>query len=65
MRVADYSGLRARHIPLRITVLTTVAVAAVTLIAAAPARAAELTTDVADPLSALKRIFFCKTFLME
>lgn len=50
MRDADYSGQRARHFPLRIALLSAGAVAIVTVISAAPARAVQLTAEVADPV---------------
>lgn len=50
MRDAAKTELHARHFPLRGAVLSIIAVAILTVISAAPARAAELSTAVADPV---------------
>ncbi len=48
MRNANHAGQKARHFPLRIALLSTLTVAAITVISAVPAQASQLATEVAD-----------------
>lgn len=63
MRDAAKTELNARQFPLRAALLTTAAVGIITVMSAVPARAVELSTEVADPVVGAQTNLFLQNLL--